>query len=136
LKAWTFTILRNQFYSLKRRSWRTTHLEPGIAEAVIVSPEDLNDSIELNDIRHALKLLSDEHREAIILIGASGMSYDEAAQVCGVASGTMKSRVNRARKHLSEIVKDGNFEKKDDGVRATDAFSSILGEADKLTKET
>lgn len=134
LKAWTFTILRNQFYSLKRRSWRATSLEPGVAEETIVSASSPEASVELNELRHALKSLSDEHREAIILVGASGMSYEEAAEICSIAIGTMKSRVSRARKLLVDIVQSGNFPKVEDGVGALDAFDALLNEANNLSK--
>jgi len=134
MKAWTFTILRNQFYSFKRRSWRSTSLEPGVAEETIVSADNPDNSVSLNELRHALGTLSDEHREALILVGASGMSYDEAANVCEVATGTMKSRVSRARKLLAATMKDGKFDKGDDGIGAYDAFDAILKEADEMSK--
>lgn len=134
LKAWTFTILRNQFYSLKRRSWRSTSLEPGVAEETIVSASSPETSIALNELRHALKKLSDEHREAIVLVGASGMSYEEAAEVCSVAIGTMKSRVSRARKLLVDIVQGGKFSKTEDGIGALGAFDALLNEADKISR--
>jgi len=133
LKAWTFTILRNQFYSIKRRSWRATSLEPEVAEQTIVSVANPDDSVRLNELRRALNELTDDQREAIILVGASGMSYDEAAEICGVATGTVKSRVSRARQHLEVVMESGNFDNSDDGVSALDAMSAILTEADELS---
>lgn len=132
LKAWTFTILRNQFYSLKRRSWRATSLEQEVAEQTIVSVDNQDDSMRLNELRRALDMLSDDKREAVILVGASGMSYEEAGEICGCAAGTIKSRVSRARNELETIMTSGNFTKNADGVSALDAMDTILDEADQL----
>jgi len=133
-KAWTFTILRNQFYSIKRRSWRSTSLEPGIAEDTIIAAANPDDSVRLNELRRALNTLSDDQREAIILIGATGLSYEEAGEICGVATGTIKSRVSRARKSLEDVMTSGNFDNSDDGISAMQAMDAILQEADLLTK--
>ena len=132
LKAWTFTILRNQFYSIKRRSWRATSLEPEVAEQTIVAVDDAEAGVRLNELRKALGALSDDHREALVLVGASGLSYDEAAEICGCATGTIKSRVSRARKALAEIMETGDYDTSPDGVSALDAISTILAEADDL----
>lgn len=132
LKAWTFTILRNQFYSIKRRSWRATSLEPEVAEQTIVANSDAEQSMHLIDLRRGLDMLKDDQREAIILIGASGLSYEEAAEVCDCAVGTIKSRVSRARKALETIMASGNFDGDADEVRAVDAMDAILKEADGL----
>lgn len=132
LKAWTFTILRNQFYSIKRRSWRATSLEPEVAEQTIVSVSNQDDGVRLNELRSALDRLSDDQREAIILVGATGMSYEEAAEVCECATGTIKSRVSRARKTLQSIMDEGDFENREDGIGALHAMDAILDEADKL----
>ena len=132
MKAWTFTILRNQFYSIKRRSWRATSLEPEVAEQTIISVENPDDSVRLNELRRALSRLSEDQREALILVGASGMSYEEAAEICKCATGTIKSRVSRARKQLEAIMDDGDFDNSHDGIGALDAMAAILQEADTL----
>lgn len=134
LKAWTFTILRNQFYSIKRRSWRATSLEPEVAEQTIVANSDAEQSMHLNDLRRGLDMLQDDQREAIILIGASGLSYEEAAEICDCAVGTIKSRVSRARKALEVIMESGNFDGDADNVRAIDAMDAILKEADAIAE--
>lgn len=134
LKAWTFTILRNQFYSIKRRSWRATSLEPEVAEQTIVANSDAEQSMHLNDLRRGLDMLQDDQREAIILIGASGLSYEEAAKICDCAVGTIKSRVSRARKALEVIMESGNFDSDADEVRAIDAMDTILKEADAIAE--
>ena len=132
LKAWTFTILRNQFYSIKRRSWRATSLEPEVAEQTIIANTDPEQSVHLNELRRGLDMLKDDQREALILVGASGLSYEEAAAICDCAVGTIKSRVSRARKALEVIMKSGHFDQQPDKVRALDAMSTILQEADDL----
>jgi RNA polymerase sigma-70 factor (ECF subfamily) len=134
LKAWTFTILRNQFYSIKRRSWRSTSLEQEVAEQTIVANSDAEQSVHLNELRRGLDMLKDDQREAIILIGASGLSYEEAAEICGCAVGTIKSRVSRARKSLEVIMNSGDFDTDADDVRAIDAMDAILNEAETLAR--
>lgn len=134
LKAWTFTILRNQFYSIKRRSWRATSLEPEVAEQTIVANNDAEHSVHLNELRRGLDMLKDDQREAIILVGASGLSYEEAAEICDCAVGTIKSRVSRARKALETIMSSGSFDADADDVRAINAMDAILGEAEALAK--
>ncbi len=132
LKAWTFTILRNQFYSIKRRSWRATSLEPEVAEQTIVANSDPEQSVHLNELRRGLDMLKDDQREALILVGATGLSYEEAAEICDCAVGTIKSRVSRARKALEVIMQSGRFDSAPDSVRALDAMDTILQEADDL----
>ena len=136
LKAWTFTILRNQFYSIKRRSWRATSLEPEVAEQTIVANTDPEQSVHLNELRRGLDMLKDDQREALILVGASGLSYEEAAEICDCAVGTIKSRVSRARKSLETIMNSGRFDDAPDKVRAMDAMSTILSEADTLAAKS
>lgn len=104
LKAWLFTILRNQFLSEKRRSWRRQPLDPEMAENTLVATSNPNSNEELIDLRSAMQMLPDDQREALILIGAAGLSYEETAEICGCAVGTIKSRVSRARKTLVEIL--------------------------------
>jgi len=135
MKAWTFTILRNHFYSVKRRSWRVSSLEPEVAEQTIVSVANPDDSVRLNELRHAMDKLSDDQREALILVGASGLSYEEAAEICGVATGTIKSRVSRARKDLASIMEVGDFDNTDDGIGALDAMDAILQEASHIARK-
>lgn len=132
LKAWTFTILRNQFYSIKRRSWRATSLDQQVAEQTIVAQNDQEKAVQLNELRRGLDSLKDDQREALILVGASGLSYEEAAEICGCAVGTIKSRVSRARKALEIIIESASFDTEADSVGALDAMDEILNEADQL----
>lgn len=136
LKAWTFTILRNQFYSIKRRSWRSTSLEPEVAEQTIMSNADPEQSVHLNELRRGLDMLKDDQREALILVGASGLSYEEAAEICDCAVGTIKSRVSRARANLETIMKSGEFDDEPDNVGAMEAMSAILQEADQIVEDS
>ena len=109
MKAWTFMILRNLFYSEKRRSWRSTELDPEIAENTLVACDNPTSAIELDELRRAMLMLPEEQREALILIGAAGLSYDEVSVIAGVAIGTIKSRVSRARTRLAEIYAEGHI---------------------------
>lgn len=104
LKAWLFTILRNQFYSDRRRAWRQTPWDQDAAERIPGSDGEQSWAAELSDTARALSCLSDEQREALILVGAGGFSYEDAAAICNCAVGTVKSRVARARKSLVAIL--------------------------------
>lgn len=104
LKAWLFTILRNEFYSQMRKRKREVEDTDGSITARLSVHPSQDGSSDLTDFRKALALLPEDQREAIILIGASGFSYEEAAEICGCAVGTIKSRVSRARSRLQEIL--------------------------------
>ncbi len=104
MSAWLFTILRNLFRSEYRKRRREIEdVDGSYAESLTSLPEQ-NSRLEISEFRRALKLLPPEQRESLILVGASGFSYEEAAQICGCAVGTIKSRVNRARSRLAEIL--------------------------------
>ena len=107
LKAWLFTILRNQFYSERRRAWRQVPWDAENADAMPGNSDDQGWAAELSDIARALQALPAEQREALILVGAGGFAYEEAAQISNCAVGTVKSRVARARRALIAIL-DGN----------------------------
>ncbi len=104
LPAWLFTILRNIYYSEYRKRRREVADSDGAIAAKLATAPAQNGHMDLLDFRAALQQLPNDQREALILIGASGLSYEEAAQICGCAVGTMKSRVNRARNRLSELL--------------------------------
>jgi RNA polymerase sigma-70 factor, ECF subfamily len=131
MKAWTFMILRNQFYSEKRRSWRQSQLDQEAAERTLVAADDPAAPIALDELRQALSSLPDEQREALILVGAGGFAYEEAAEICGCAVGTVKSRVSRARRALHSILESGAYAR--DGSPAAEAMSSILADAERLS---
>lgn len=104
LTAWLFTILRNIYYSDYRKRRREAADPDGAMAAKLVAPAAQPAHMDFLDFRAALQKLPPDQREALILIGASGMSYDEAAAICNCAPGTMKSRVNRARNRLAEML--------------------------------
>lgn len=104
LRAWLFTIMRNTFFSQYRKNRREVQDVEGAAAARLVSAPAQHAHLDLADFRSALDLLAPDQREALILIGASGFSYEEAATICGCAVGTIKSRVNRARQRLMQVL--------------------------------
>ncbi len=104
MRSWTFTILRNHFISELRRGRRQVDYDPEVAERILVMPADQEGPLHLSDMGDALQKLSPERREAVLLVGAGGMSYEEAAQICQCPIGTMKSRVARARSELAALL--------------------------------
>lgn len=131
MKAWTFMILRNQFYSEKRRSWRMSQLDQEAAERTLVAVDDPESPVALDELRLALNSLPEEQREALILVGAGGFAYEEAAEICQCAVGTVKSRVSRARRALQSLLEKGDYGR--DGAAAGDAMGTILAAADRLS---
>lgn len=104
MKAWLFTILRNELFSQMRKRGREVQDSDGVfTESMATHPSQYG-SLDLQDFRKALEQLPPDQREAIILVGASGFSYEEAAEISGCAVGTIKSRVNRARQRLQELL--------------------------------
>ena len=101
MRAWMFTILRNVYYSEHRKRRREVQDADGMFSARLVVHPSQAGHMDLQDFRAALSKLPSDQREALILVGASGFSYEEAADICGVAVGTIKSRVNRARSALT-----------------------------------
>ena len=104
LRAWLFTILRNHYYSQLRKSKREVEDAEGRHAARIAVRPEQDGSVDLEDFKVAFAQLAPDHREVLTLVGASGCSYEEAAAICGCAVGTIKSRVNRARRKLSDIL--------------------------------
>jgi RNA polymerase sigma-70 factor (ECF subfamily) len=104
LKAWLYTILRNEFYSQMRKRKREVQDVEGVyASQLAVHPEQ-HGHADLADMNAAMVQLPEDQREALVLVAAFGFSYEEAAEICSVAVGTIKSRVNRARNRLAEIL--------------------------------
>ncbi|RZJ42808.1 MAG: sigma-70 family RNA polymerase sigma factor [Brevundimonas sp.] len=104
LRAWLFTILRNTWYSAVAKRRREVADEDGKHAAGLSAEPSQDWAIEMDDLRAALAKLPHEHREAIVMVGAAGLSYEEAAEIAGCALGTIKSRVNRARNRLAELM--------------------------------
>lgn len=104
LRAWLFTILRNTWYTNVVRRRREVADEDGKHAATLTSAPTQDWTVAVTSLRAALDQLPDEHREALVLVGAAGLSYEEAAEICGCALGTIKSRVNRARARLLRVM--------------------------------
>lgn len=104
INAWLFTIMRNEFYSQYRKRGREVQdVDGAFTGKLSVHPSQYG-SLDMQDFKKALEKLPDDQREAIILVGASGFSYEEAAEICGCAVGTIKSRVSRARQLLQTLL--------------------------------
>lgn len=108
MPAWLFTILRNIYYSEYRKRRREVADSEGTIAARLATAPTQNGHMDFLDFREALQKLPADQREALVLIGASGLSYEEAAAICNCAVGTMKSRVNRARHRLTELLSIGS----------------------------
>jgi RNA polymerase sigma-70 factor (ECF subfamily) len=104
LRAWLFTILRNEYYSMRRKRRREVEDGNDFYAGQLATPGAQESTIAIIELRIALAGLPDEQRDAILLIGALGVSYGEAATTCGVPVGTMKSRVSRARARLKTML--------------------------------
>jgi RNA polymerase sigma-70 factor (ECF subfamily) len=130
LKAWVFMIIRNQFYSDKRRSWRVSQLDPQVAEETLVAVTSATSALELDDVRRAMQELPDEQREALTLVAVAGLSYIETAAICACPAGTIKSRVSRARDRLTELLATGDLtaERRAPGL----AMASIVASAEHI----
>jgi len=113
LKAWLFTILRNTYFSERRKQRREVEDADGAYAARLATHPAQHGHMEMQDFRAALSQLPDDQREALVLVGAAGFSYEEAAEISGCAVGTIKSRVNRARNRLADTL---GFEEEDSGT--------------------
>jgi RNA polymerase sigma-70 factor, ECF subfamily len=114
LKAWLFTILRNTYFSEQRKRKREIEDADGSYAARLSTRPEQPGHMDMKDFQAALTRIPDDQREALVLIGAAGFSYEEAAKISGCAVGTIKSRVNRARNRLAEML--GLAELEDDSM--------------------
>jgi RNA polymerase sigma-70 factor (ECF subfamily) len=137
-KAWMFTILRNLYYNECRKRWiKSTPLdEMGGDEPSIGPSQEAN--LEFNDFRRAFWQLNADQREVLILVGASGFSYEEAAEVCNCRVGTVKSRVSRARAELKQILEQGNLpgSRSDAAPLQPDGLEEFLGRETAITPDS
>src|SRR5206468_6353283 len=95
----------------KARSWRQSQLGQEAAERTLIAVDDPEAPVALDELRQGLGMLPHEQREALILVGAGGLAYEEAAEICGCAVGTVKSRVSRARRALQAILESGDYDR-------------------------
>ncbi len=103
-RAWMFMIMRNQFYTTIRKNSRMTSLDPEVAERILIAAPAQQNGINVEDVAKAMQRLPAEQREVLLLIGANGLSYEEAAEIIGCAIGTVKSRLARGRTALSTMI--------------------------------
>src|SRR5215210_6663898 len=137
MRAWTFIILRNLFLSQMRRARFKGEWDDLTASKILAAPASQDRHIELGDMQRALMHLPQPQREALILVGAGGFAYEEAAEICGCAVGTIKSRVARGRVALEALLTGGTLpsrrqHKTDPNVSA---LQSIIGQVDELSRD-
>ncbi len=130
MRAWTFVILRNAYLTDMRRNRFRGEYDETVAERILTAPAGQEEPLHLSDLHRALLTLPPERREALLLVGAGGFSYEEAANICGCAVGTIKSRVGRARAALSSMMEDGDIPDRDLSDPA--AHRAILEELDEV----
>jgi RNA polymerase sigma factor (sigma-70 family) len=128
-KAWIFTILRNHFYSETRRSRFTGEYDEEMAQRTLSTCGNQEDSVELTDVLRALETLPETHRDALILAAVGDLSYEEIAEICEIALGTVKSRICRARAMLASIIEDGILpDSRHDFVMEGDALDLLFAQ--------
>src|SRR3954454_12562769 len=137
MRAWTFIILRNLYLSQMRRARFKGEGDDLVADRLLAAPASQDRHVELNDLQRALLHLPQPQREALILVGAGGFAYEEAAEICQVAVGTIKSRVARGRVALEALLTDGQLPSRRDheNVSGQTALQTIMGEVDDLSRD-
>ena len=137
MRAWTFIILRNLFLGQMRRARFKGEWDELTASKLLAMPASQDRHIELGDMQRALLHLPQPQREALILVGAGGFAYEEAAEICGCAVGTIKSRVARGRVALESLLNEGKLPSRrshqTDGNQT--ALQSIMSEVDELSRD-
>lgn len=135
MRAWTFIILRNLFLSQMRRSRFKGEWDDLTADRLLAAPASQDRHIDLGDLQRALIQLPEPQREALILVGAGGFAYEEAAEICGCAVGTIKSRVARGRTALEQLLTNGNLIPRSDhdAHKGMTALQEIMAEVDELS---
>ena len=137
MRAWTFIILRNLFLSQMRRARFKGEWDELTASKLLAAPASQDRHIELGDMQRALLHLPQPQREALILVGAGGFAYEEAAEICGCAVGTIKSRVARGRVALENLLSEGALPSRRTHITDPDktALQAIMGEVDQLSRD-
>ena len=130
MRAWLFTILRNTYYSNRRKAGREVSDADGILTEGLSEKPAHDGRLQLKDFRTAFAKLNDEQREALMLVGAQGFSYEEAAAMCGVAVGPIKSRTNRGRARLAELLSLSEH----DALELTDSATMAVVTGHKSTR--
>ena len=137
MRAWTFIILRNLFLSQMRRARFKGEWDDVTASKILAAPASQDKHIELADMQRALMHLPQPQREALILVGAGGFAYEEAAEICGCAVGTIKSRVARGRVALEQLLSSGKMPSRRQHWTDPDksALQTIMGQVDDLSRD-
>ncbi len=136
MRAWTFIILRNHFLSQARRSRFKGEWDELVADRLLSAAAGQDKQIELADLQRALMQLPQSQREALILVGAGGFAYEEAADICGVAVGTIKSRVARGRTALEQMMEEGALPSRaGQEPSAHGPLAEIMSDVDRLSAE-
>jgi RNA polymerase sigma factor (sigma-70 family) len=137
MRAWTFIILRNLYLSQMRRSRFKGEWDDLVADRILAAPASQDKHVELGDMQRALLHLPQPQREALILVGAGGFAYEEAAEICGVAVGTIKSRVARGRVALEAVMSDNTLASRrtHSNEAGMSALDTIMGQVDELSRE-
>lgn len=136
MRAWTFIILRNLFLSQMRRARFKGEWDDITASRVLAAPAGQEHHVELADMQRALMHLPQPQREALILVGAGGFAYEEAAEICGCAVGTIKSRVARGRVALEQLLSEGRLpSRRDSATSDHTALQNILRDVDDLVRD-
>lgn len=137
MRAWTFIILRNLFLSQMRRARFKGEWDDLTASRVLAAPAGQEHHVELGDMQRALMHLPQPQREALILVGAGGFAYEEAAEICGCAVGTIKSRVARGRVALETLLTEGKLPSRRDQPSESNqsALQNILRDVDDLVRD-
>lgn len=134
MAAWTHTILRNLFRSQMRRARFTGEWDDAKAEEILSAPAGQEQYMQLADLQRALLKLPAAQREALVLVGAGGFSYEEAAEICGCAIGTVKSRVARARTAVERMLSGDELAlRTDEPLSTVSALDTILQNVDDLS---
>jgi RNA polymerase sigma factor (sigma-70 family) len=128
MRAWTFVILRNAYLTDMRRNRFRADYDETVAERILTAPAAQEGPLHLSDMHRALLTLPPERREALLLVGAGGFSYEEAAEICQCAVGTIKSRVGRARAALASMIEEGAIPRRRTGDAI--AHDAIMQELD------
>ena len=135
MRPWIFRILRNEYYIMLRRAWRNVNVEPEFAETALVQQGSQEVQQDFGRMEQIIYSLPDNQRDALLLVLAAGMTYDEAGDVCGCSGGTIKSRVSRAREAVV-----ARFESRESTLRCihggqSGGMSELLGRIDRLMED-
>jgi len=137
MRAWTFIILRNLYLSQMRRARFKGEWDDLVADRLLAAPASQDKHVELADMQRALLHLPQPQREALILVGAGGFAYEEAAEICGVAVGTIKSRVARGRVALEALMAGNDMTTRTAQglIREKPTLDEIMDEVDELSRD-